>query len=147
LHSHLVTEWPKTVPKLFDQFTKFSKSEIQLFHKLKQQRKVAKPDEASRACYGDKHHSYPKPVHNIGPDSGGASENLNKSDKEPSHHSDSKTLDKRPPKETSMVELRTEVVDEAKAHTHRDPCTACTMATKPTITPKTALYTSTPSGR
>jgi hypothetical protein len=75
LHRHLVRERPKTVSKLYDQFAKFSKSEIQHFSKLEQQRKVAKPNEASRARYGDNHHSYPKPVHNIGPDNGGASEN------------------------------------------------------------------------
>jgi hypothetical protein len=28
LHSHLVRERPKTVPELYDQFPKFSKSEI-----------------------------------------------------------------------------------------------------------------------
>jgi hypothetical protein len=44
LHSHLVRERPKTVPELYDQFAKFSKSEIQYFRKLEQQQKVAKPD-------------------------------------------------------------------------------------------------------
>jgi hypothetical protein len=44
LHSHLVREWPKIVPELYDQFAKFSKSEIQHFHKLEQQRKISKPD-------------------------------------------------------------------------------------------------------
>jgi hypothetical protein len=34
LHSHLVREWPKTVPELYDQFAKFSKSKIQHFRKL-----------------------------------------------------------------------------------------------------------------
>jgi hypothetical protein len=65
LHSHLVRERPKTVPELYDQFAKFSKLEIQHFRKLEQQRKVAKPDEASRAHYNENHRSYPKPVHNI----------------------------------------------------------------------------------
>jgi hypothetical protein len=31
LHSHLVRERPKTVSELYEQFTKFSKSEIQHF--------------------------------------------------------------------------------------------------------------------
>jgi hypothetical protein len=79
LHSHLVREWPKTVPELYDQFAKFGKSEIQHFRKLKQQQKVAKPDEAPRPRYGDNHRNYPKPVHNIGSDGDGASENWNKS--------------------------------------------------------------------
>jgi hypothetical protein len=51
------------------------------------------------------------------------------------------------PKATSEVELRTEVVDEAEAHTRWDRCIAYTMAMKPTIAPKTALSTSTPSRR
>jgi hypothetical protein len=33
LHSHLVRERPKTVPELYEPFTKFSKSKIQHFHK------------------------------------------------------------------------------------------------------------------
>jgi hypothetical protein len=36
LHSHLVRERPKTVPELYDQFAKFSKSKIQHACKLKQ---------------------------------------------------------------------------------------------------------------
>jgi hypothetical protein len=36
LHSHLVTERPKTMPELYDQFVKFSKSEIKHFCKLEQ---------------------------------------------------------------------------------------------------------------
>jgi hypothetical protein len=34
LHSHLVIEWPKIVSELYEQFTKFGKSEIQHFCKL-----------------------------------------------------------------------------------------------------------------
>jgi hypothetical protein len=36
LHSHLVRKRPKTVTELYDQFAKFSKSEIQYFRKLEQ---------------------------------------------------------------------------------------------------------------
>jgi hypothetical protein len=97
LHNHLVRERPKIVPELYDQYAKFSKSEIQHFFKLEQQQ-VAKPDEAPRPRYGDSHHNYPKPIHNISPDSDGASENWNKGYREPSHHSDSGTLNQRPPK-------------------------------------------------
>jgi hypothetical protein len=39
LHSHLVKERPRPVLELYEQFTKFSKSEIQHFRKLEQQRK------------------------------------------------------------------------------------------------------------
>jgi hypothetical protein len=36
LHSHLVRERPKTLLELYEQFTKFSKSEVQHFRKLEQ---------------------------------------------------------------------------------------------------------------
>jgi hypothetical protein len=57
---------------------------------------MAKPDEAPRPCYSDSHRSYPNPVHNIGPDSDGASENWNKGYREPTYHSYSGTLNQRP---------------------------------------------------
>jgi hypothetical protein len=69
LHNHLFRERPKIVPELYEQFAKFSKSEIQHFCKLEQHRKVSKPDEAPRPRYNKNQRSYPKPVHNI--DSGG----------------------------------------------------------------------------
>jgi UDP-2,3-diacylglucosamine pyrophosphatase LpxH len=53
LHSHIVREWPKTMPELYEQFTKFSKYEVQHFHKLEQQRKISKPEEASRPRYNE----------------------------------------------------------------------------------------------
>jgi hypothetical protein len=36
LHGHQVRERPKIVPELYEQFTKFSKAEVQHFRKLKQ---------------------------------------------------------------------------------------------------------------
>jgi hypothetical protein len=65
LHSRLVRERPKIVPELYDQFTKFSKSEIYHFRKLEQKRKVVKLDEASRPHYSDNQRGYPRPVHSI----------------------------------------------------------------------------------
>jgi hypothetical protein len=57
------------VPELYEQFTKFSKSEVQHFRKLEQQRKTPKQDEAPRPPrYNDNQCSYPKPVHNINSD-------------------------------------------------------------------------------
>jgi hypothetical protein len=53
LHSHLVREQPKIVSELYEQFIKFNKSEIQHFHKLEQQRKVSKLDEAPRPRYNE----------------------------------------------------------------------------------------------
>jgi hypothetical protein len=93
LHSHLVRERPKIVPELYDQFAKFSKFEIQHSRKLEQQRKVAKPDEASRVCYGDNHRNYPKLVHNINSDGDRASESWNKSYRAPPQQTDSETFD------------------------------------------------------
>jgi UDP-2,3-diacylglucosamine pyrophosphatase LpxH len=74
LHSHLVREQPKTVLELYDQFEKFRKLEIQHFHKLEQQWKLVKLDEAPRVRYSNNHRNYPKPVHNISSDGGGSSE-------------------------------------------------------------------------
>jgi hypothetical protein len=68
LHSHLVIERPKTVPELYEQFAKFSKSEIQHFCKLEQQRKISKLEEAPGPRYNENQRSYPKPVHNIDSD-------------------------------------------------------------------------------
>jgi hypothetical protein len=48
LHSYLVREHPRIVEELYDNFCKFSRSEVLDFHKLDQQRKVPKESEASR---------------------------------------------------------------------------------------------------
>jgi hypothetical protein len=75
LHSHIVREWLKTVTELYEQFTKFSKSEIQHFHKLEQQRKISKPDETLRPHYNENQCSYPKLMHNIDYDGCGPPKN------------------------------------------------------------------------
>jgi hypothetical protein len=75
LHSYLVRERPKTVSKVYEQFAKFSKSEIQHFHKLEQQRKISRPDEAPRSQQNEIQRSYPKPVHSIDSDGHGPPEN------------------------------------------------------------------------
>jgi hypothetical protein len=75
LHSHLVIEWPKIVPELYEQFAKFSKSKVPHFCKLEQQKKVAKPDEAPRSRYSDNQRNYPKHVHSIDSDGCGPPEN------------------------------------------------------------------------
>jgi hypothetical protein len=75
LHSHLVRERPKTVPELYEQFVKFSKLEVQHFHKLEHQRKNLRPDEAqSSPHFNDSQPQYPKPVHIIDFDGGGPPE-------------------------------------------------------------------------
>jgi hypothetical protein len=75
LHSHLVRERLKTVPELYEQFPKFSKSEIQHFRKLEQQRKISKLDEASRPHHNKNQCSYPKSVHSIDSEGYGPLEN------------------------------------------------------------------------
>jgi hypothetical protein len=92
LHSHLVSEQPKIVLELYDHFAKFSKSEIQHFHKLEQQQKVVKPDEAPRVHYGDSHHNYLKPVHNIGSNGGGLLESWIKNYRGPLQQTNSGTF-------------------------------------------------------
>jgi hypothetical protein len=47
LHSYLVREHPKTLEELYDNFEKFSGSEVLHFHKLDQQRKVPKENDSS----------------------------------------------------------------------------------------------------
>jgi hypothetical protein len=67
LHSHLVCEKLKTIAELYENFAKFSKSEVLHFRKLEQQRKSPKHGEASRpARYSDNSQcSYPKQVNTI----------------------------------------------------------------------------------
>jgi hypothetical protein len=97
LHSHLVREQPKTVPELYEQFTKFSKLEVQHFRKLEQHRKVAKLDEAPRPCYSDNQCNYPKPVHNIDSDGYGSPENWEKNFRGPSQERNLRTFNQRSP--------------------------------------------------
>jgi hypothetical protein len=97
LHSHLVREQPKTVPEFYDQFAKFSKSEVQHFCKLEQQRKVPKSDEAPKSPYDDNQCNYPRPVHNISPDGGLPPENWGKNSRGPPQQRDSGTFDQRHP--------------------------------------------------
>jgi hypothetical protein len=48
LHNYLFCERPRMLEELYDNFRKFSKSEVLHFCKLEQQRKVSKENEASR---------------------------------------------------------------------------------------------------
>jgi hypothetical protein len=93
LHSHLVREWPKILPKLYEQFTKFSKLEIQRFCKLERQRKGAKLDQAPRPRHSDNQRNYSKPVHNINSDGCGPPENREKSFGGPSQERNPRIFD------------------------------------------------------
>jgi hypothetical protein len=95
LHSHLVRERPKIVPKLYEQFAKFSKSEVKHFRKLEQQRKIAKPDEAPRPRYSDNQRNYPKHVHNIDSNGCGPPENWEKNFRGPSQERNPRIFDER----------------------------------------------------
>jgi hypothetical protein len=95
LHSHLVRERPKTVLELYEQFAKFSKSEIQHFHKLDQQRKISKPDKAPRPHFNNNQCSYPRPVHNIDSDRCRPPENWEKIFGTPSQEWHRRTSDHR----------------------------------------------------
>jgi hypothetical protein len=48
LHSHLVREHQKTLEELYEEFQKFSRSEVSHFRKLHQQRKTTNENEGSR---------------------------------------------------------------------------------------------------
>jgi hypothetical protein len=48
LHSHLVRELPKTLEGLYEEFWKFSRSEVSHYRKLDQQWKVTNENEGSR---------------------------------------------------------------------------------------------------
>jgi hypothetical protein len=85
VHIHLVREWAKIVPELYEQFAKFNKSKIQHFHKLEQQRKVSKSDEAPRPHHNKSQCNYPKPMHNNDSDGCGLPENCEKNYGTPLH--------------------------------------------------------------
>jgi hypothetical protein len=97
LHSHLVRKRSKIVSELYEQFTKVSKSEVQHFCKLKQQRKVAKPDKAPRPRYSDNQYNYPKHVHSIDSDGCGPPENWEKNFRGPLQERNLRTFDQRSP--------------------------------------------------
>jgi hypothetical protein len=95
LHRHLVRERPKTVSELYELFAKFSKSEIQNFCKLKQQRKTSKTDEAPRPRYNDNQRSYPKLVHSFDSNGCGPPENYEKNFGTPLQERNQRTFDQR----------------------------------------------------
>jgi hypothetical protein len=79
LHCHLVRERSKTVVELYEDFTKFSKSEALHLRKLEQQRKAPKDEEAlGPTRYSNNQCIYPKQVHNIDSDGYGPPKNWKK---------------------------------------------------------------------
>jgi hypothetical protein len=118
MHSHLVREWPKIVPELYEQFMKFSKSKIQHFRKLEQQRKISKPDEALRPRYNENQRIYPKSVHNIYSDSCGPLENWEKNSGTLLQQTHPMTFDQR----LIQYSQRGSLASQDRGH-DRGPCT------------------------
>jgi hypothetical protein len=128
LHGHLVRERPKTVLEMYENFAKFSKSEVLHFQKLEQQRNVPKHDEASRPTqYRENrpHRNFSKHVNNI--DSDGCD-----------HHKNGKRISghlrRRERKEHSTTEEITTTKEaacqtggEAATKAHSSLHIACTM--------------------
>jgi hypothetical protein len=65
LHSYLVREHPRTLEELYDNFCKFSRSEVLHFCKLDQQKKVPKEKEASRPTKYNKSRESTKSFNNV----------------------------------------------------------------------------------
>jgi hypothetical protein len=102
LHSHLVRECPKTLEELYDNFQKFSRSEVLYFHKLDQQRKVPKESESSRPTKYSKSRenvmnfdTSHKQVHSINSDGCGPPESWEKKFGPPQSKNRSRTFDSR----------------------------------------------------
>jgi hypothetical protein len=145
LHSHLVREQPKIVAKLYEEFAKFSKSEVLHFRKLEQQRKAPKHDEAPRPPgYNDNQRTYPKQVHNIDSNSRGPSENWEKNFGPPPQEKARGALT------THQISTAWEGACQAKAaitveaHTLSSLRIACTMVVKSSITQKIVPFSSSP---
>jgi hypothetical protein len=93
------------VSELYEQFAKFSKSEVQHFHKHEQQRKNPRTDEAHMPlCYNDSHRSYPKSVHSIDSDGCGPPENWEKNfGTPPPQDRNPRSFDQRSPQYSQRV--------------------------------------------
>jgi hypothetical protein len=85
LHNHLVREHPRKLEVLYEEFWRFNRAEVLLFHKLGQKRKSASENESSRPFKYSKrkegHLSFDtshKQVHNIDLDGCGPPENWEK---------------------------------------------------------------------
>jgi hypothetical protein len=102
LHSHLVRERLRTLEKLYDNFRKFSKSEVLHFHKLGQQRKTVNENQGSRPTKYNKSRENTsnfdtthKQVHSIDSDGCGPQENWEKNFRPPRLESESRTYTPR----------------------------------------------------
>jgi hypothetical protein len=94
LRSHLVRECPKTLEVLYEDFWKFSRSEVSQYRKLDQHRKVTNENESFKPFKYNKRkegaisfEAACKQVHNI--DSDGCGENWEKNFRPPHQESES----------------------------------------------------------
>jgi hypothetical protein len=102
LHNNLVRECQRTLEELYDNFRKFSRSEVLHFHKLGQQRKIINENESSRpAKYSRSRESalsldtLHKQVHNIDLDGCGPLENWEKNFRPSRLESENRVYDSR----------------------------------------------------
>jgi hypothetical protein len=138
MHSHLVREQPKIVSKLYKQFAKFSKSEIQHFHKLEQPRKISNLDEAPRPRYNEIQHNYSKPMHNIDFDGCGPPENWEKNYETSSQQTHPRTFDQIFNQYSQRGGLVSWAVVVAEALIQSNLCSACSTVAKSTTAPEIA---------
>jgi hypothetical protein len=148
MHNHLLREWLKTVPELYEQFAKFSKSEALHFRKLEKQRKAPKNDEATRPTrYNDNQCGYPKLVHNIDSDGYGPPEDWEKNFGTPPQERNQRAFD------LGQINRVSEAAHQAKAtagvvvHSRTSLRTSCITAMKSTTVQKTTPYSSNPKER
>jgi hypothetical protein len=86
----------KTMLELYEEFAKFSKSDVSHFRKLEQQGKGPKHDKASVPPHHNNQCSYPKQVHNINSDGCGPPENWEKNFGAPPQERSQRTFEQRP---------------------------------------------------
>jgi hypothetical protein len=141
LHSYLVRERQKTIAELYEEFSKFSKSEVLHFRNLEQQRKAPKHNEASRtAYYNDNQRNYPKQVCNIDSDDCGPTENWENNFDHLRKEEVSEPLSRG---ETSIIRegaCQAEAAVIAEAHTRSSLYTTCIMAVRLITIQKIAPY-------
>jgi hypothetical protein len=98
LHSHLVREHPRTLEELYDNFRKFSRSEVLQFHKPGQQRKIINENKSSRPTKCTKNRENTsnfdttyKQIHSIDSDRCGSPKNCEKNSRPSWLESESRT--------------------------------------------------------
>jgi hypothetical protein len=121
---------------LYENFAKFSKSEVLHFQRLEQQRKGPKHNEASRlACYSENkpHNNYPKHVNNIDSNHCGPLEIWDKNFGPPPQERKERALD-------YMINQYNQRGGMVVAEAHSSLCIVCTTEKTQTTVPKTTQF-------